>query len=103
MLADAFAFFLEPADALVEFVKTFVGTRFAEAVGDVLESGLEAFAETSIDSLFFFLALLGIALEPDLFVVRISNALNMHRRPGGGFDRDSGFRFKLPGPFTADD
>ena len=52
MLTDTLAFFLEPADALVEFVETFLGARFAEAVGDVLESGLEAFAEPSIDTLF---------------------------------------------------
>ena len=42
MLTDTFAFFLEPADALVEFVETFLGARFAEAIGDVLEPGLEA-------------------------------------------------------------
>ena len=102
MLADTLAFFLESADALVEFVETFLGARFAEAVGDVLEPGLEAFAETSIDALFFLLALPGIVVKPDLFVVRIINALNMHRRPGGGFDRDRGFRFELPGPFAAD-
>ena len=42
-------------------------------------------------------------LEPDLFVVRIINPLNMHRCPGGSFDRDRGFGFELPGPFAADD
>ena len=97
MLTDTFAFFLESADALVKFIETFLSARFAKAVGDVLESGLEAFAETSIDTLFFFFALLGIAIEPDLFVIRIINALDMHRRPGGGFDRDSGFGFELWG------
>src|SRR5674476_146524 len=101
MLTDTLAFFLESADALVEFVETFLGARFAEAVSDVLESGLEAFAETLIDTLFFLLALLGIAVEPDLFVVRIINALNMHRSPAGGFDGDSRFSFELPGPFAA--
>ena len=102
MLTDTFAFFLESADALVKFIETFLGARFAKAVGDVLEPGLEAFAETSIDTLFFFFALLGIAVEPNLFVVRIINALDMHRSPGGGFDRNRGFGFELPGPFTAD-
>ena len=80
----------------------FLGARFAEADGDVLESGLEAFTESAVDTLFFFLPLLGIAVEPDLFVIRIINPLKMHRRPGGSFDRDRGFRFELPGPFAAD-
>ena len=66
MLTDALAFFLESADALVKFVEAFLGARFAEAVGDVLESGLEAFAETLIDALFFLLALLGIAMTVNL-------------------------------------
>ena len=79
MLTDTFAFFLESADALEKFIETFLGARFAKAVGDVLEPGLEAFAETSIDALFFLLALLGIAIEPNLFVVRIINALNILR------------------------
>jgi len=57
-----------------------------------LSPALEAFAETLIDALFFLLALLGIAVEPDLFVVRIINALNMHRSPAGGFDGDSRVR-----------
>jgi hypothetical protein len=63
MLADALAFFLESADALVDFVEAFLRARFAEAVGDVLEPRLEAFAEPLIDALFFLLALLGMAVS----------------------------------------
>ena len=69
MLTDAFAFFLESADALVDFVEALFGARFAEAVGDVLEHGLEAFAETLIDALFFLLTLLGMAVYK---IVRLS-------------------------------
>ena len=60
-------------------------------------------AEPSIDGINFIPRVAGIAVEPGLFVGRIINALNMHRRPGGGFDWDSGFGFKLPSPFAADD
>ena len=46
--------FLEPADALLQFVEPFLAARLIETVGDFLQSGLEAFAQALIDALLFF-------------------------------------------------
>ena len=41
--------FFEPADAFLEFALAFLGTGFAEAVGDFLQSRFKALAETWVD------------------------------------------------------
>ena len=51
-----------------------------------------------VNSLFFLLALFGMAVEADFLVVQVVNALDVNGAARCGFDRDGGFLLRIVAP-----
>jgi hypothetical protein len=103
MLGGAAAFFLQPADALVDGVELFLTAGFGQRRGDPAQAGLESRAEAIGHRGFLGLAAGGVAVKPDFSAVLAEHALQPDGLLGGGegFDRLRGI--ELAGAGAADD
>jgi hypothetical protein len=102
MLADAAAFFLPPADALLHGGQRLRPARLGEASGEFRQAGLEAGGKAPGDRDLLGRAPLGMAIQPDLRTVLADDVLQRHDLVRCGQGLLGVFRIEPTGAFAAD-